>query len=347
MRNQDLAARAIRPRRRVLRLLAATSVAGLAAATGALMGGSSTENSALHRWQGKALGADSTLLIHHPDVAEANRLIRLALAEIARLEKIYSLKRPDSLLVKLNREHRLENPPSELVALLDRARSWSEISAGAFDITVQPLWELYQNYFSGPDSDPDGPPETQISKIRQLVDYRALDVEPECICLDRPDMAVTLNGIAQGDITDRVAELLRAEGLNNSLIDLGEMRALGAHPQQRPWRVGVWDPYAEDSLLTEINLNDRAIATSSVTGTVFDAAGQQHHLFNPESGRPSRGMISASVVARRAVDADACSTALLAARQPLAFESTVAMGIEQIFAIDNRGATINWRPGTS
>ncbi len=307
------------------------------------MGNSSTSSSALHRWQGMALGADSTLLIHHPDAAEANHLISLAIAEIERLEKIYSLMRPDSTLLRLNRELQLDNPPVELVALLRRARTWSEASDGAFDVTVQPLWDLYQNHFSDPDASPDGPPETLISKTRQLVDYRALEVDPERIRLNRPDMAITLNGIAQGDITDRVAELLKAEGLNNSLIDLGEMRALGAHPQQRPWRVGIKDPYADKSLLNQIDLTDRAIATSSVTGTVFDAFGRQHHLFDPNTGRPSRGMVSASVIARRAVDADACSTALLATSQPLAFESTVAMGIEQIFAVDNRSAITHWQ----
>ena len=159
-------------------------------------------------------------------------------------------------------------------------------------------------------------------------------------------MAVTLNGIAQGDITDRVAKLLATEGLTNSLIDLGEMRALGEHPEGRPWRVGVKDPFDSGSLVTQLNLTNRAIATSSVTGTVFDTSGRQHHLFDPKSGRPSHGLISASVIARRATDADAFSTALLTADAPLSFDLGIRMGVEQVVTINRDGAVTNWNADT-
>lgn len=349
MNTQGVISQAVQPRRRVLRLLAATSAAGLAAAAGALTGSPSILDTSLHRWQGTALGADSTLLIHHPDATEANRLTLLAIAEIHRLEKIYSLYQPDSILVRLNREHQLDNPPAELVALLFRARTWSEATGGAFDITIQPLWELYRKHFSDPKANSDGPPEALVSKIRRAVDYNSLKVGPERIRLTRPGMAVTLNGIAQGDITDRVANLLRREGLGNSLIELGEMRALGNHPDNRPWRIGVKNPYDPRSLVTKIDLNDRAMATSSVTGTAFDSSGIQHHLFDPKSGRPSRGLISASVIARHAADADAFSTALLAAREPLSPEIGLPMGVEQIITIDDDGAAVNWKaaPGSA
>ena len=343
MRNFDSTLQSRQSRRRILRLLAAPSVLGLAAAVGALSGRSSDADTSLHHWRGKALGADASLLIHHPDAAEAARLTMVARAEIERLEKIYSLHRDDSAVVRLNREGRLDGPPAELVTLLLRARRWSETSGGAFDVTVQPLWKLYHDYFSDPTSDPDGPPNAAVAKAQRLVDFRALEVSPDRITLARPGMAVTLNGIAQGDITDRVAELLRAEGLTQSLIELGEMRALGGHPEGRPWRVGIKDPYDSATLVAQIDLTDRAIATSSVTGTVFDASGRQHHLFDPTSGRPSRGLISASVIAQRACDADAFSTALLAAPEPLAPETVAHMGVEQVLTVDAEGTLGEWR----
>lgn len=329
-------------RRRVLRLLAATSVAGLAVAADALSD-SQVVDASLHRWQGTALGADSTLLIHHPDAAEATRLTLLAIDEIARLEKVYSLKHPDSILVRLNRKGQIRNPPTELVALLLRARRWSKITGGAFDVTVQPLWELYRQHFSEPGSDLQGPPEALLAEARELVNFQALDVSPEHIRLTRPGMAITLNGIAQGEITDRVANLLRAEGLTNSLIDLGEMRALDGYPDERPWRVGIKHPYDSDALISRVNLADQAMATSSVTGTAFDSSGIHHHLFDPKSGRPSRGLISASVIARQAADADAFSTALLTAREPLSPAIGLSMGVEQVITVDDEGAVVNWK----
>lgn len=329
-------------RRRALQILAATSALGLSVAAGVRGGSASRADASLHRWSGTALGADAGLLIHHPDPAEAARLTTLALAEIERLERIYSLHRPNSALVRLNRVGHLDMPPPELVALLSRAQTWSEATGGAFDVTVQPLWELYRSYFSKPPQDPAGPAETELAKVRSLVDFRLLDVTPDRISLLRPGMAVTLNGIAQGDVTDRIADLLRAEGLTQSLISLGEMRALGANPKGRPWRVGIKDPHDSKALATHIDLTDSAMATSSITGTVFEPTGRMHHLFDPKSGRPSRALVSASVIARRAVDADAFSTALLTSTKPIALNSTVPMGVDRVLTIDANGAVSDW-----
>ena len=85
--------------------------------------------------------------IHHPDPAAADRLIAASLAEVERLERIMSLYRPDSALSRLNRDGSLENPPFDLVRVLSESRRYSAISGGAFDVTVQPLWDLYAGTF--------------------------------------------------------------------------------------------------------------------------------------------------------------------------------------------------------
>ena len=330
-------------RRRVLRLVAATSALGLAGAIGAISGRSSDAKVSLHRWRGTALGADASLLIDVPDAKRAERLVSLALAEIDRLEQIFSLYRPGSAVVRLNAEGQLRDPPTELVALLARAQRWSELSGGAFDVTVQPLWRLYQDHFSKTGADPLGPSETAVAAARDLVDFRALDVSTKRIAFARKGMSVTLNGIAQGEVTDRVADLLGAEGLGHALIDLGEFRALSSHPSGRPWKLGIKDPHDAEALLSRVALTDRALATSATTGTQFDPQGRHHHLFDPNSGRPSRGLVTASVIARRARDADACSTALLAAPEPLAPETFAPMGVERVMSLDAEGALTDWR----
>ena len=343
IRNHGHTAASALPRRRVIRLVAAASGLGLAGAIGALYGRSPDPEVSLHEWRGRALGADASLLIGLPDAERARRLIALARAEIDRLEEIFSLYRPDSALSRLNAQGELRDPPWELVALLHQARQWREFSGGAFDVTIQPLWRLFRAHFSQRGADPLGPPEAAVAAARGLVDYRALDVSAERIAFARPGMAVTLNGIAQGEITDRVADLLAAEGLEHALIDLGEFRALSSHPAGRSWRIGVEDPRAPGALLTEVALTGRAIASSATTGTRFDAAGRHHHLFDPRSGRPSRGLVGASVIARRARDADAFSTALLAAPEPLAPEAVAQLGIERVLTVDAEGAIGDWR----
>jgi FAD:protein FMN transferase len=323
-------------RRRVLGLFAASSVAGLMAATRF-----NAPASAPHilRWQGQALGAKANLHIHHEDPSEAQRLQALALAELERLEAIFSLYRPDSAVARLNRDGALDAPPVELVALLNRAKHFSRATRGAFDVTIQPLWALYQAHFSGLDPDPGGPSQAAIETARGQIGSDRLDVTSKRISFQNPGMAITLNGIAQGEITDRVAELLASQGLEHSLIDLGEMRAIGAHPTGRAWRVGLKDAFDARNITGQVGLNNRALATSAVTGTVFDIAGRQHHILDPNTDAPGRGLISASVVARSAATADALTTAMLATKRPISNQILAREGAEQIFTTDQTGET--------
>ena len=310
-------------RRRTLSLLAAT--AGLA-----LVGPAAAKTPAPTRWQGSVLGARAQMLIHGLDERRAQRLIDIALAEVRRLERIFSLYQAESALVRLNRDGRLDHPPLELVALLDRARFWSAWSGGAFDVTVQPLWALYRDHFATSEASPAGPPLRAIEATRRLVDYRAIEIERDRVAFARPGMAVTLNGIAQGYITDRVAKLLRGEGLEQVLIDLGEIWALGSAPGNRPWRIGLAEPSPAEKVGRLLEIVDRAVATSAPAGTLFDRTGRFHHLLDPATGRSSRGPRSVTVVARHATDADALSTALIVGGRDCGALNETPGTIEQI-----------------
>lgn len=261
-------------------------------------------------WRGVALGADASLTVAHPDPAEADRLIALSLEEVSRLERVFSLYRAGSALRRLNRDGVLEAPPTDLVRLLAQAAAFGRNTGGAFDPTVQPLWQLYAGHFERVNADPAGPPDAVIRAARALVDVRALRVEPDRIAFDRPGMALTLNGIAQGYITDRVTERLKAEGMAHVLVDLGELRALGHHPSGRPWTVGLADPADPDRMTETLELADGALATTGGYGTRFDATGRFTHLFDPASGACAAHWQAVTVRAPDATTADALSTAL-------------------------------------
>lgn len=261
-------------------------------------------------WRGVALGADASLTIAHPDPAEADRLIALSLEEVARLERVFSLYRPDSALRRLNRDGWLDAPPADLVRLLSEAAAFGRGTGGAFDPTVQPLWQLYAGHFERDNTDPAGPPKNAVRAARALVDVHALQVEPGRVAFASKGMAVTLNGIAQGYITDRVTERLKAEGMGNVLVDMGELRALGHHPSGRPWTVGLADPTNPDRSTATVELTDGAMATSGGYGTRFDAAGRFTHLFDPASGACAAHWLAVTVQAADATTADALSTAL-------------------------------------
>jgi thiamine biosynthesis lipoprotein len=250
------------------------------------------------------LGAQAEITLYTEDVEKAAHVVGLIIDEVDRLENIFSLYRPGSELVRLNDAGRLDAPSFELTELLATALNFNRATGGAFDPTVQPLWELYAARGGKP-----GP--EAVAAALELVDHRSVELSAGGIRLLRPGVGITLNGIAQGYITDRTAALLRANGFSNVLINMGEINALGRHPSGRPWRVRI--PETETALgpSRTLSVSDQALATSARSGLIFDQSGGQHHIFDPRTGRSTRGIEAVSVVAPNATTADALSTALM------------------------------------
>ena len=298
-------------RRRFISISAAA--AGMALCPAAYGAGALTASEDVGRhlriWRGVALGADAMLQLNHPNPDKADRMIEACIAEVSRLERIFSLYREDSALCRLNREGRLNDPPVELVELLGRSNEFSRLTGGAFDVTVQPLWQLYAGHFSAPDPDPSGPSKAAIEAALKRVGHQALNIDPARISFARAGMCITLNGIAQGYITDRVVDLLRQHGIDRSLVDMGEIRAIGPRPSGEPWIVGLEDPRAPGHVAEQVGIVNQAVATSGGYGAQFDSAGRFNHIFDPATGATSSRYLSVSVVAPLATTADALSTA--------------------------------------
>lgn len=247
------------------------------------------------QWHGTALGSQAALYLDHPD---ADAIIARAVAEIARLEAIFSLYRAESALSQLNASGRLAAPPFELLECLALCARVHAASAGLFDPTVQPLWQLYAAAYAA-----GAPPDAaQITAAMGLIGWQDLRFDSGEIQM-RPGMALTLNGIAQGFIADKLADLLAAEGLTDILINTGEFRALGRMPGGPGWPVDL----ASGGRVT---LQARALATSAPLGTVFDGEGRVGHILNPATGLPAPATWhSVSISADSAAVADALSTA--------------------------------------
>jgi thiamine biosynthesis lipoprotein len=289
------------------------ALAVIAAAAGVPLVRTARADVPVHVWRGMALGAEASLRIAHPERAVARRLVARCVDEVARLEAVFSLYRPDSELCRLNRDGALERASHDLRLVLAEAQRFGELSGGAFDVTVQPLWQLYRAHFAARPDDTAGPPARLIEAARHLVDYRALAIDGAQVRLLRPGMAATLNGIAQGYVTDRVADLLRDAGCERVLVQLGETYA-GAPPAVgRPWRIGILDPNAPATVVDTLEAVNVAIAISSGAATRFDAAARHHHLFDPMTGKSAHRHASVTVLAPRATTADALSTALAVA----------------------------------
>ncbi|MFD2249460.1 thiamine biosynthesis lipoprotein [Pseudochelatococcus lubricantis] len=259
-------------------------------------------------WHGQALGAPAQLILHHEDEDTARRLVGRIVAEAARLEAIFSLYRDASALSELNRTGVLAAPPGELVALLRQCRDFHAVSGGAFDPTVQPLWRLYSRHFAMMRSDPGGPSAAALAAARTLVGFEMVRFNRDRVAFARPGVAMTLNGIAQGFVTDRAVDMMKQAGMTSSLVDMGEIRAVGSRADGAPWRVGLarTGDTAPDKI---IELTEAAVATSSAAGFHFDTSGRFSHLLDPRSGAAAARYARMSVIAPDATTADALSTA--------------------------------------
>lgn len=305
---------AARKRRRVL------AVSALAVALPLAAWRASSRAPAPLQWRGTAFGAPASITLYHDDDARAAAALRAVLAELARVEAVFSLYRADSWLSRLNRAGRLDDAPAEFTAVLNRALDLARATGGVYDPTVQPLWQLYYRHFVV-DGAREAPSAAQRDAALARVGWQHVAVDGARVRLARPGMAVTLNSVAQGYATDRASEVLRAHGFDRMLVDMGEPRALAPKPDGSAWRIAIADPRDPSRAIHAVEAVELAVATSGGYGTRFDEAGRYTHLLDARSGRSAPAAESVTVISASATEADLLSTALAllpqAARAPL------------------------------
>ncbi len=252
-----------------------------------------------------ALGASVKITALHADRATAERALDAALAELATVQRVMSIYRPESQLSELNREGRLADAHPLLLDVLGHARAMSERTEGAFDVTVQPLWDAYSRAKAGGTV----PGRSEVSAARELVDFRGVQVIDGAVTLRADEGGVTLNGLAQGFAVDRVQGALRAHGVVHALVDTGEIGGLGASREGDPWQVGIQHPRQPDAYISLAHLDGRCLATSGDYATSFSDDFTHHHIFDPATGCSPSQFASVTVAANSGVEADMLSTA--------------------------------------
>ena len=255
-------------------------------------------------WQERSLmGFGTTLWLKaaHTDASKLHEALDASVKAIRSVEKQMSLFDPDSAVSRLNRLGELQKPDAELVSVLTLAQHVSQRSAGAFDVTMQPLWKLWTDHAI----EKTLPSFKTLSQTCSLVNWQALSVSPAEIRLNKKGMGVSLNGIAQGYAADKVRAVLQAHGVQHALIDTGETTFLGQSSKGEDWRFAVEPSAASSSVPPIINTHGWAIATSSDAHTVFSSDHVHHHILNPQTGYSPTHWSSVSVMAPSCALADA------------------------------------------
>lgn len=277
--------------------------------------------------RGRALGTEVQMIVLHERKERAEAALDAAFAELELVEDVMSIYRPESQLSALNRDGEVRNPHPYFVEVLRRSQHMAELSGGDFDVTVQPLWELY----AAAQKSGTLPSDAEIDAARAQVDWTRLDVSSERVRLGR-GMKVTLNGIAQGYAGDRVIGTLRSFGVTHALANTGEVATLGGKAGGEPWVAGIQHPREAGALLGLANLEGVCLSTSGDYATNFSADRAYNHIFDPATGRSPQSFSSVSITSPSCTDADGLSTAVFVAGPEKGLKIVRAMpGAEALF----------------
>lgn len=200
-----------------------------------------------------------------------------------------------------------------MLRVLQQARVVSDLTGGAFDITVGPLVDAWG--FGPVDTHDQVPDEAALETLRQKVGYTKLRLRDSPPALwKEAALQLDLSAIAKGFGADYVAEQLAAEGLPNALVEIGgDLRVQGHNAAGKPWRIGVEQPsFQREGVRQAVELDNGGVATSGDYRNFFRQNGQIYsHILDPRLGRPvERDLASVTVIADNAAMADALATAL-------------------------------------
>lgn len=215
--------------------------------------------------------------------------------------------------------------------LIEESIRISEMTDGAFDITILPLMTLWraareQNAL---------PTDVEIAAARVLVNWRyiILDTANLAVGLEKAGMGIDLGGIAKGHAVSMAIMALEKHGIKNAMVNAGGDLYLLGKPQGREWwRIGIEDPREKGEIFASLDLRDEAVVTSGDYRWYFIIGGRRfHHIIDPRSGLPVERMQSVTVIAPNATFADGLSTAIFVLGREKGIKLTEA--IEEIGVI--------------
>lgn len=258
------------------------------------------------------MGTSVEVIVWGPDRDASEKAVERAYAEFERIEKKLSVRRRDSEITQINRSagSKPVKVDDEIYLLIRESKRFSEMSGGAFDISVQGLGDIWD--FDRPGFQAPGP--DRAEKGLKRVDYRKIRLNEgdSTVFLEEGGMEISLGGIAKGYAVDRAVGILQESGIKGGIVSAGgDLLAFGRKGNGQVWNVGVRNPRDHKKNICVLPVSNLAVATSGDYERYRMIDGKRvHHIIDPRTGYPSTGCMSATVVAKGAMTADALATAV-------------------------------------
>lgn len=291
------------------------------------------------------MGTEATITAVAASESEAAAAIDAGMAELRRFDRMMSLYKDDSEITKVNMaagKAAVKVSP-EIIEVVEAANRVSELTDGAFDITVGPLVVLWQMRLK----EGKMPTDEEIMNIKPRVNYKniIIDKKTSTLFLKNRNMIMDLGGAAKGYAADKTAELLSNRGIKNGIVALaGDIRVMGHRSDGTPWHIGVQDPREKDKTMTVLKLSDKSISTSGDYER-FRIVGKKryHHIIDPRTGKPSESMISVTLIGNSGALVDPLTTALFIVGKGKAMKLVKELGCELI--VEDSSGKVNMSPG--
>lgn len=268
----------------------------------------------------------------------ARKSIADAFSAMERVDRLMSNFKEDSDISRINKAAGAEAVAvdSDVVEVIKKSIYYTEISDGAFDITIGGVEELYN--FEDEGSLPEkGKFKTSVS----LIGYKNIIINGNTVRLAKKGMKLDLGGIAAGFAVDRGIDAIKKNGAADALINAGgDIRVMG-ESENGKWKIGILHPREENKLINTLALKDISVTTSGDYRKYFISEGKRyHHILNPSTGLPTEGVQSVTIIAPLAVDSDALATAVFVLGKKKGMEMIEKLNDVEGIIIDSDGLAI-------
>ncbi|MHC4307234.1 MAG: FAD:protein FMN transferase [Planctomycetota bacterium] len=268
-----------------------------------------------------SMGTVFEVTIYAADKYIAEKAFNDVFQEINRLDYLMSNYKKESVLSELNKNASAEPTVcnKELANVIEQSLQYSEITDGAFDITIGPLmkkWGFFKKQGRIPGKE-------ELASVLESVSYKNIIIEEKAkkslakdpvtvrtVFFKNTGTQIDLGGIGKGYAVDRAASVLKQNGINSALINFaGNIYAFGTPPGKDLWVIGLQHPRESEGLLGSFEIKDKAVSTSGDYEKFFTIEGKRYsHIIDPRTGNPVKGIVSVTIVTDSATRADALST---------------------------------------
>jgi FAD:protein FMN transferase len=273
------------------------------------------------------------ITVYSEDEALAEEAMNSAFARMEEIVGVASIFDESSEAFRLNRDGYLDNPSPDLVQLIRLSMDYSELSDGYFDITVQPVLELWEG---GLWEEPKEVQESRLDEVRKLIGSDKIDVTDDRISFQVEDMKITLGAITKGYAVDEALKVLKDMGIKYALVAAGgDISTLGSKPNEELWNLALVNPDNTSESLAIFEIIKKSVSTSGNYERYFSPDKEDHHILNPKTGYSDSNCVSVTIITESGTAADALATSVFVMGPDAGMELVESLDDVECFMVDN------------